>query len=70
MLGMLLVQCVLTLNLQIFPKREYCFGVIGGEEYQIEYVVSGINERNTIMRARDSQKRILFINEGNDYSRA
>lgn len=58
----LILQGTRQLNVQIFPKKEYCFGVEGGEEYRIEYVVSGINERNTLMTVRDNSQRQLFNN--------
>lgn len=57
MVGVVLLQHALQINVQIFPKKEYCFGVEGGEEYRIEYVVSGVNERNSLMTARDNQQR-------------
>lgn len=37
----------LAINFQLLPKSEKCFVVMGGDQYHVEYVVSGSEENST-----------------------
>lgn len=62
-----LVTSTLALNLQLNANKEYCFGVDGGEEYHIEYLVSGVNEKNVRWEARSEGNVIKSNENSNDY---
>lgn len=49
-LGVMLVNMGLGINIPLSPGQQSCFNVIGGKEYKVEYVISGVEEANTVFR--------------------
>lgn len=46
----MLVNMGLGINIPLSPGQQSCFNVIGGKEYKVEYVISGVEEANTVFR--------------------
>jgi hypothetical protein len=55
---LLVLSTVTAINFQLYPGVERCFVVAGGEQYHIEYVVSGSEENSTSFRIVHGESNI------------
>lgn len=57
----------LAINVHVFPGKDYCFTIKGGEPYHVEYVVSGANETNTVFQVIHNLETIAKVENQSEH---
>jgi hypothetical protein len=57
-----------TINVQLNPGQSTCFKIVGGQDYRVEYVISGVDENKTEFKLLRDDQVILNITNRSQYS--
>lgn len=60
-----------SINIALNANHDTCFTIAGGQDYRLEYLISGVNETNAefrLTRSNDPSVLLLFVNNRSDYS--